>query len=185
MSNAASTAIADLADFSAAGTAPLERSWRTLPAEERATRSVAIRDVNHIAVRVIDLERAERFYTSFLGMDVVARGVRNPGETFDLVGPGYVWSEAAATGREADVSFLRNGPLVIAVYRLGRGARIERDVLDHISLRVEPGAFRQLKGEALMRSMEILGSTERMVAIRDPFGITWEISVDALPELLA
>ena len=185
MSNAASSAIADLADVSTASTSPLERSWRTLPAEERAPRTVAIRDVNHIAVRVTDLARAEAFYAAFLGMDVVARGIKGAGERLDLVGPGYVWSEASATGRDADVAFLRNGPLVLAVYRVGRGARIERDALDHISIRVEPGAFRQLKGEALMRSMEILSATDRAIVVRDPFFLTWEISVDALPELLA
>ena len=185
VSHAASTAIADLADVSTASTAPQERSWRTLPAEQRATRSVAIRDVNHIAVRVTDLARAETFYGAFLGMDVVARGIRGAGEQLEVVGPGYVWSEATATGREADVTFLRNGPLVLAVYRVGRGARIERDVLDHISIRVEPGAFRQLKGEALMRSMEVLSTTDRTIVLRDPFFLTWEISVDALPESLA
>ncbi len=185
MSPAASTALADLADVSTASTAPLERSWRTLPVEQRATGAVAIRDVNHLAVRVSDLRKAEAFYASFLGMDVVGRGIKGAGGGTDLVGPGYVWADAQATGREADVVFLRNGPLVLAVHRVGRGARIERDVLDHISLRVEPAAFRQLKGEALMRSMEILSATERAIVVRDPFFLTWEISVDALPESLA
>ena len=182
----ATSAIADLADVSTAGTSRLDRSWGTLEPEARAPRSVAIRGVSHIAVRVIELERAEAFYANFFGMDVVARGIRNiGGEDMDLVGPGYVWSEATAVGRLADVSFLRNGALVIALYRLGRGARIERDVLDHIALRVDPASFRQLKGEALMRSMEIHGATDRSVVVRDPFGVTWEISVDGLPELLA
>lgn len=185
MPSAASTAIADLADVSTAGTTPLERSWRTLPAEERATRSVAIREVNHIAVRVTEPARAEAFYMAFFGMDLVARGMKGSGGRLELVGPGYDWHQARVTGREADVSFLRNGPLAIALHRVGRGAKIEREALDHISIRVEPAAFRQLKGEALMRSMEVLSATERSIVLRDPFSLTWEISVDALPELLA
>lgn len=185
MSSAASTAIADLADVSTPGPAPTERSWGILRPEERAPRSVAIRELNHIAVRVTDLARAEAFYANFFGMDLVARGVKGDGDRLDLVGPGYVWAEASATGREADVAFLRNGPLVLALHRVGRGARLERDVLDHISIRVEPGTFRQLKGEALMRSMEILSATDRAIVVRDPFFLTWEISVDALPESLA
>ena len=185
MSPAASTAIADLADVSTAGTAPLDRSWRTLPAEERAARSVAIRDLNHIALRVSELGRAEAFYTTFFGMDLVARAVKGADGRLELVGPGYDRAEARSTGREADVSYLRNGPLVLALHRVGRGAKIEREALDHISLRVEPGAFRQLKGEALMRSMEVLSVTDRSLVLRDPFSLTWEISVDALPAFLA
>lgn len=185
MPPAASTAIADLADVSTAGSAPLDRSWRSLPAEERATRSVAIRDLNHIAVRVTELGRAEAFYATFFGMDLVARAVKGAGDRLELIGPGYDRSDARVTGREADVSYLRNGPLVLALHRVGRGAKIEREALDHISLRVEPGAFRQLKGEALMRSMEVLSATDRSLVLRDPFSLTWEISVDALPAFLA
>jgi catechol 2,3-dioxygenase-like lactoylglutathione lyase family enzyme len=169
-----------------ASSATLERGWSTLAAvqEPDGGRRVAIRELSHIAVQVTEMEKAERFYIGFLGMDLVGRGRRNSGGGLDAVEPNYSWDEAVRAGREADVSFLRNGPLVLALHRAGRGARLERGVLDHVSIRVDAVTFTSLKGQVLMQSMHLVDSAETAFAFRDPFGVTWEITLQTLPDFI-
>ena len=169
-----------------ASTSALERSWSSLAAiqEPQGGRKVAIRELNHFAVRVADLEKAERFYTEFLSMDIVGRGQRNSVGGFDALDASYSWDEATRTGQEADVTFLRNGPLVLALHRQGRGARLERGLLDHISIRVDAVTYTAIKGQVLMQSMELIASAETAFAFRDPLGITWEISLQNIPDFM-
>jgi catechol 2,3-dioxygenase-like lactoylglutathione lyase family enzyme len=168
-----------------ASTATLERTWSTLaPVREAAGSSkVAIREVSHVAIRVADLERAEHFYVDFLGMEIVGRA-RRAGEGFAALPADYDWRGAIQRGDEPDVSFLRNGPLVLALQRAGRGAIVDRGALDHISVRVDASTFTALKGQVLMRSMEVVGKAETAFAFRDPFGITWELSLQGVPDYL-
>jgi catechol 2,3-dioxygenase-like lactoylglutathione lyase family enzyme len=140
-------------------------------------RTVAIRELNHIALRVTDLAKAERFYTEFLAMDLLGRARHSAQGGYVALNGSYSWDEATRTGQEADVSFLRNGPLTLALQRLGRGARLERGFLDHISVRVDATTFTALKGQVLMRSYELLATSETAFAFRDPFGITWEFTL--------
>jgi catechol 2,3-dioxygenase-like lactoylglutathione lyase family enzyme len=169
-----------------ASTATLERTWQALPAVHGPEdgRKIAIRELNHIAIRVTDLHVAERFYASFLSMDIVGRARRGTGGGFESLDATYSWTEATVAGEEADVTFLRNGPLVLALQRLGRGARLERGLLDHVSVRVDATTFTTLKGQVLMRSMEVVGSAETAFAFKDPIGITWEITLQSVPEFL-
>src|SRR5690606_38680335 len=137
---------------------------------------VAIRELNHLALRVTDLQKAERFYQEFFGMELLGRA-RRSGDGYEVLNGSYSWEEAIRTGQEADVTFLRNGPLTLALQRLGRGARLERALLDHISIRVDATTFTRLRGEILMRSFEVLASAETALLFRDPFGISWEITL--------
>lgn len=137
---------------------------------------VAIRELNHLALRVTDLQKAERFYQEFFGMELLGRA-RRSGDGYEVLNGSYSWEEAIRTGQEADVTFLRNGPLTLALQRLGRGARLERALLDHISIRVDATTFTRLRGEILMRSFEVLASADTALLFRDPFGISWEITL--------
>ncbi len=165
-------------------TAVLERTWHSVPSIQQAERRVEIKAVNHIAVNVMDLVKAEEFYQAFLSLDIVGRG-RNVNGRWEALDNTYSWSDAISRGEPADVTFMRNGPLVLALHRRGLGARLERAAVDHISLRVDAGVFAGLKGLALMRSMEIVGESPGSITIRDPFLLTWEIGVMSLPEFLA
>jgi catechol 2,3-dioxygenase-like lactoylglutathione lyase family enzyme len=162
------------------------RTWSHVQAvqESTAARAVTIRELNHIAVRVTDIDLAERFYSSFFSMDVVGRGRRNADGEMIALSSSYSWREVLQTGQEADVTFMRNGPLVISLERLGRGARLERGLLDHISIRVDATTFTSLKGQVLMRSMELIESAETAFAFRDPLGVTWEIALQSVPEFI-
>lgn len=169
-----------------ASTSTLERTWSSLPAiqEPEGGRKVAIRELNHIAIRVTDLEKAERFYAAFLSMDIVGRARQGAGGGYEALPPTYDWPAATRAGEEADVTFMRNGPLVLALQRLGRGARLERSVLDHISVRVDATTFTALKGQVLVRSMEMIASAETAFAFRDPNAVVWEISLQNVPEFM-
>src|SRR4051794_29572133 len=151
---------------------------------EEEERAVTIRDLNHVALRITDLPKAETFYTEFLGMDLIGRAKHSAHGGYTALNGSYSWDEAARTGQEADVTFLRNGPLTIALQRVGRGARLERGLLDHISVRVDATTYMNLKGQVLIRSYELIASAETAFAFRDPFGITWEFTLQGSSEVM-
>lgn len=147
-------------------------------------RRVALEGLNHIALRVMDMGKAEQFYTEFFGMHLLGRARRGPGGGFQPVEDGYTWDQAAVTGTEADVTFLRGGQMTLALHRAGRGARLERSsLLDHISVGVNAMTFTTLRGEILMRSLETLATSDTAITFRDPFGLAWEIAVQGTPAL--
>jgi len=90
----------------------------------------------------------------------------------------YRWDEARAAGIEADLTIVRNGPLTLALQRVGRGARLDIDsILDHLSIGVDATSFATIKGEVLMRGFVTLATAPAAIAFRDPFGIPWEVTV--------
>jgi catechol 2,3-dioxygenase-like lactoylglutathione lyase family enzyme len=133
-------------------------------------KSVTIQAVSHLAIRVSDLPRAEAFYSDMFALEVVARE--------KLGASGY---EPTADAGSADISFLRNGPLVVALHANPAGARLERSLLDHISLELDATSYHRVKGAALMRGYEFTANADTAAAFRDPFGIVWEIAVAGNP----
>ena len=146
---------------------------------------VAIESVNYLAINVADLDKAERFYKELLDLEVVARTRSESDGTYRLLSPDYDAAEAVRTGETADDSFLRNGPLLIALHLVGRGARIERALIDRVSIQVDAQTFNRLRGQVLMRNYENLGGGHTYFSFRDPYGVPWEITVTgALPEIV-
>jgi catechol 2,3-dioxygenase-like lactoylglutathione lyase family enzyme len=164
--------------------APAALARSAIAVLEEEERAVTIRDLNHVALRMTDLPKAEVFYTEFLGMDLIGRAKHSAHGGYAVLNGSYSWDEAARTAQEADVTFLRNGPLTIALQRVGRGARLERGLLDHISVRVDATTYMNLKGQVLIRSYELIASAETAFAFRDPFGITWEITLQGSSEVM-
>lgn len=144
--------------------------------EPNASRGVRLLGFNHIAVQVADLAKAERFYREFFGMTLAGRARRDGAGGYEPVNGDYGWEEAVRTGTEADVSMLDNGPISLALHRVGRGARLDQGILDHISVIVDSGTYATLRGEVLMRSMQTLATRVGSFTFRDPFGIAWEIT---------
>ena len=141
-------------------------------------RGIIVRAVNHVAIRVLDLAKAETFYTEFFGMELVGRSRRGPGGTLVPLNGDYRWEEARANGTEADITTLRNGPLTLALQRVGRGVRLEVDsILDHVSIGVDATTFATIKGEVLMGGFVTLAVGATSVAFRDPLGLSWEVTV--------
>jgi len=146
---------------------------------EAPAKAFNVRSLNHIAIRVMNLRRAEEFYTTLLAMDVLGRArLSEAGQTALPVD--FAWESSADDG--ADIVYLQNGPLVLALHRVGLGARIERSLLEHISLRVDASSFTRIKGVALMRGYEVVGQSETDFAFRDPFNVVWDLNLAGNPE---
>jgi len=146
---------------------------------------VVIESVNYLAINVPDLTKAEAFYNELFGLEVVARTKSDDQGGYRLLSPDYDPLDAELTDELADDSFLRNGALLIALHRVGRGARLERTMIDRVSIRVDAETFNRLRGQVLMRNYENLGGGHTYFSFRDPFGIPWEVTVaGALPEVI-
>lgn len=140
-------------------------------------RHVEFRRLNHVSVQVNDLAKAERFYAEFLNMSLLARGRNSNQSRIEVLDGGYDWEDAKRSGTEADVSLMRNGPVTLALQRAGRGARLDRGLMDRLSVTVDATTFANLKGEALLRPLTILSTTDTSFAFLDPFGVAWELTV--------
>ena len=147
-------------------------------------RAVQLRALNHVAIRVTDLAKAERFYGDFFGMDLLGRARRSSRGGYEPLAAPYDAAEAIRTGTEADVTFMRGGEVTLAVQRAGRAARIDRwSLLDHISVGVDATTFNNLRGEILLRGMDPIMVADNAITFRDPFGVTWEVAVQGTPGL--
>lgn len=142
-------------------------------------RRVRLGHVNHIAVLVNELAKAENFYQTFLDMDLIGRFRRGGMGGLELVEEGYDWTAAIHDGRPAEVSFLNNGAITLALVNAGRGARLDRGPIDHISVTVDGGSFDSLRGEALVRPLLVTNTSENAFRFVDPYGIGWEITREA------
>ncbi len=139
-------------------------------------RRVRLGRVNHIAVLVNELARAEDFYQAFLDMDMIGRFRRNGMGALELVEDGYDWTAAIHEGRPAEVTFMNNGAITLALINAGRGARLDRGPIDHISITVDGSTFDALRGEALVRPLIVTNNGDTSFRFVDPFGIGWEIT---------
>ncbi len=146
-------------------------------------REVRLKALNHVAIRVTDLGKAERFYQDFFGMNLLGRARLTGRGGYEPLVDHYDEAEAIRKGTEADVTFLRGGEVTLAVQRAGRAARIDRatSLLDHISVGVDATTFSNLRGEVLMRGMDTLAISDNAITFRDPFGVAWEVAIQGTP----
>jgi hypothetical protein len=99
---------------------------------------------------------------------------------------GWIWhgiesgieQEAHLFGAEPDFSFVQNGPLVIALERMGRAYPL--DVFANpplpIRLLVDDASFAAIRAEVLVRNWNVFeNSAQGLFGFRDPFGYTWAI----------
>jgi hypothetical protein len=147
-----------------------------LPTGEPAS-ALQIRAINYVLVQVNDLRKAEQFYQDFFAMQLLGRVLRGPDGTLLPLPADYSWDRALQTGELADISFLSNGPLTLAVQRVGLGVLLGQGALETVSLGVDSHTFAAFKGEVLMRPLTVLRSGIATFTFRDPFNVNWEIAV--------
>jgi catechol 2,3-dioxygenase-like lactoylglutathione lyase family enzyme len=162
-----------------AQTAPLSFSGPQDAPLVISTKRLALLTRLSVAVKVPDLERAERYYIDFLGMNLLGRERRDDHGELEEVERDYSATHALAAGREADVSYLANGPVTIALVRVGRGARLEPAGGPPLAVEVDEPTFQMIKGEAYMRGSEILGDLAGRFTVRDIFGMVWQFATPA------
>ena len=165
----------------AGGTVPVGVTDRVAVAEALPTgelaRDMQIRAINYVLVQVNDLAKAEAFYQDFFGMELLGRVRRGQdGATLPLPRD-YSWERAMQTGELADITFLGNGPLILAAQRMGLGVVLGQGALEMVSLGVDARTFAALKGEVLMRPLTVLRSGIASLVFKDPLNVNWEIAV--------
>ena len=126
-----------------------------------------------VTIKVSELDRAERYYGDVLGMNLLGRDREDDEGVLHEVERDYDAVAALGQGTEADFSYLANGPVQIMLERVGRGARLERSGEPPIRLAVDRRTLLKLKGEALMRGMEIVTDQPSAFAVRDIYGLVW------------
>ena len=136
-----------------------------------------VRAINYVLVRVNDLPKAEGFYQEFFGMNLIGRVRRGPDGNLMPLPQNYSWERALQTGELADITFLSNGALTLAVERVGLAVRLGDGPLELVSLGVDSSTFASLKGQVLMRPLTVLRSGIASFVFRDPFNVRWDISV--------
>lgn len=135
--------------------------------------------VRYAVIPVLQLGPAERLYSEVLGLQLVQRLRRDAnanGDGWEALGGEYHHGTAEDNNSEADLVFMRNGPLNIALQRAGRAARLDYSrISSEIGIAVDPPTAARIKAIVLMRGFTMLNSTASAFAFRDPFGVVWEI----------
>lgn len=144
--------------------------------------TITIDGATMLQLPMIDLFRAEQAYAEVFGAQLVDRADR------DGHG-GYIWHNAqpgqqsdVRTVPEADFAFLQNGPLTLALERLGRAVPLDvhANVPSPVKLLVSDDSLETIKAEALVRNWTVMDDTTPGIFVfRDPFGFTWEIHAES------
>lgn len=145
--------------------------------EEPAGRTFEIRGINYVLVQVNDLERAEAFYQDFFAMSLLGRLRRGSEGTLVPMTHDFSWERALQSGELPDVTLLSNGPVTLAVQRVGLGVVLGKGAIDLISVGVDARTYAAIKGEVLMRPLTVLRSGVASFVFRDPLGVNWEIAI--------
>ncbi len=131
--------------------------------------------IDHIALRVANINQAEDFYHELLEMDVVARA-RRSGDGWDVMPADFDWIEGLRSGYYPELVILRNGPISIFLVNAGRGTVMNEPRLAHIGLRVSTQTLATLRGIVLIRSFPVIEDNVHGFRFRDPYGMTWHLT---------
>ena len=143
-----------------------------IEAEEELT----VRGTTYAVIQLNDLPVAERVYHDLFGLEIRQRMRQDEDGTWQEQGTGYDHDTAAQEGTEADIAFMSNGALHVALMRAGRAARLDyNDVRGELSIRVNRETANRIRAMVLMRNYTMLTSTGPAFAFRDPFGVVWDV----------
>lgn len=136
-------------------------------------------------IRVADLAAPEHVYHDVFGLELIGRIRIEPDGTRTYLDGEYDHQTAAQDASEATLAFMTNGPLQIVLQRVGRARPLDASaVVNEFVLAVEAAKARWIKAQVLMRGYTLLGEDANGFAIRDPFGVVWNIvSAEAAGDL--
>lgn len=139
-----------------------------------AARKVELGSLDHIGLKVRDIARAERFYQTFFGMEIVYRAYREDDRWVQL-DESFDWSESIHTGIAPEVVRMENDPIALSLIDVGAGRILYENRIDHLSLRVPRATFNMLRGEALFHSFTVFEDIINAFRFVDPFGVVWQL----------
>jgi len=125
---------------------------------------------------VLEIAQAERLYRDLFGLRLVQRVRRGADGGWDELGPSYEHERAARENTEADIVFLMNGALGVALQRAGRAARLDyARISNTIGITVDARTASSIKAQVLMRGYTLLAAVGPVFEFRDPFGVAWHV----------
>jgi catechol 2,3-dioxygenase-like lactoylglutathione lyase family enzyme len=147
------------------------------PALVSAESTIKLDRFDHVALRVQDLSRAERFYHSFFGMDVAYRAYREDGR-WEQVDETFDWSTSIHEGPFPEIVRMENGPVAVVLIAAGMAQPVYENRIDHLSVVVTPQVLAQIRGKALFQSFTVREDGQRAFQFVDPFGLVWQLMTD-------
>lgn len=127
-------------------------------------------------VQVNDLPRAERFYKELFNLRIHQRMRQDDEGVWRELPPVEDERTAHQHTSEADVVFMVNEPLHVALVGAGRGARLDyAQVHNAIEVTTTAEAANRIKALVLMGTYTLLGSAGPTFSFRDPFGVVWNV----------
>lgn len=145
----------------------------------RAERELEFLGLDHLAVRVADVRRAEAFYHEFFQLDVVQRSRFSPAG-WEVMPSTYDYAEGHTSGYYPELVYLRNGALTLVLINAGRGSVLAEARVAHIGLRVPRETLTTLKAVALVRNFAVEEDARDAFRFTDPFGLTWHLTAAGL-----
>jgi catechol 2,3-dioxygenase-like lactoylglutathione lyase family enzyme len=133
------------------------------------------RSVTHVAIRVMGLREAERYYRGLFGLEVAFREAETTDGWKTL--PGDVgWEQAEAAGIRIGLCVLFRDAFRLAIQQEPLVDRY--GVLDHVGLLVEPDDLAALRARAARLRIEITRVRDTLLLVDDHYGVRWEITTD-------
>lgn len=139
-----------------------------------AETQVQLGPVDHIAVRVKDIYRAEVFYQDFFGMNVIYRARRDD-DRWEHLPTDFDWVERHRTGVEPDIIRMENGEVSLVVINAGAASVMHENRVAYISVCAPIETLNALRGRALFAAYTVQEDSPRAFRFIDPFGVSWQI----------
>lgn len=139
-----------------------------------APTEVTLGPIDHIALKVRDIARAERFYQSFFGMNVMYRAYRED-ERWLFLEDDFSWEASISTGVKPEIVRLENGPVALVLINVGIGFTLHENRVGYVSVSVPQTTLNDLRGQALFSSYTVQEDTPHSFRFVDPFGLVWQL----------
>ncbi|HUG14144.1 MAG TPA: VOC family protein [Thermomicrobiales bacterium] len=141
-----------------------------LPAETR----VDLGSVDHVAIRVRDMRRAEEFYCDFFGMSIIYRAYRDI-DRWQHLDASFDWRASYATGVKPEIVRLENGSIAVVLIDVGGGAVMHEQRVAYVSVSVPLDTLNALRGRVLFSSYTLQEDSSHAFRFVDPFGMSWQL----------
>ncbi len=128
--------------------------------------------LRHIAMFVPDLQAAEKYYQSLLGMDLIGREAELDDGLWYTLPSNKGWGDARVAGIELGMLALRKGEIVLALFSGDAPQGQVFAVGLSMSLEEIAGIRSRLPADA-----EVETDEPDSLEFRDPYRISWQISV--------
>jgi catechol 2,3-dioxygenase-like lactoylglutathione lyase family enzyme len=139
-----------------------------------APTEVTLGPIDHIALKVRDIARAERFYQTFFGMSVMYRAYRED-ERWLFLEDDFDWEASIHTGVKPEIVRIENGPVALVLINVGIGYTLHENRVGYVSVNVPQATLNDLRGQALFSSYTVQEDTPHSFRFVDPFGLVWQL----------